>query len=160
MYVPGHRLCFHQTVRSVGICQIYSKTDTDNQFQSFCYKNTWYSILSVFSPADDHIIFLSSFPERFKFFRQCLAVWICLENVICTIFECILIAIKHSCTMTAVWFCYRNQQRACLCTLFQFFICRIFAPVINDNQTWLTVSVMLLYNSCLLYTSPSPRDTR
>lgn len=38
MYVPDHRLCFHQTVRSVGICQIYPKTDTDNQFQSFCYK--------------------------------------------------------------------------------------------------------------------------
>lgn len=38
MYVPGHRLCFHQTVRSVGICQIYPKTDTDNQFQSFVTK--------------------------------------------------------------------------------------------------------------------------
>ena len=88
-----------------------------NNFQRFCNKNPRGPILSSSAPTDYHIPVFTLLPKRLKFFRKSLPVRVSLENIICPMFQCIMISIENCRPMTSVRFCDRYQQRSGFCCM-------------------------------------------
>ena len=99
----------HQPKWSIGIRHFDTENDPQKKQQYLLHDLAAESVLPIGPGADDGIIFFAKLPERLEFEGVCLAIGIRLEDVICSMLDCITVAVNQGRTMTAVRFCKRYK---------------------------------------------------
>ena len=141
-----YQVCVHQAEGGVGIRDFYSEDQAEENADCVFYEFSGFSVASDFAVPDDGIVGVSFFPEGFKFVGVGLAVGVGLEDIVSLVFNGVAVTVENGGTVATVWFGQRDQERAGLCQFADQLICMIFASIVNDNQTGLSLFVVRLYD--------------
>lgn len=141
-----YQVCAHQAEGGVGIRDFYSEDQAEEKADCVFYEFSGFSVTADFAVSDDGIVGVSFFPEGFKFVGVGLAVGVGLEDIVSLVFNGVAVTVENCGTVAAVWLGQRDQERAGLCQFADQLICMIFASIVNDNQTGLSLFVVGLYD--------------
>lgn len=141
-----YQVCAHQAEGGVGIRDFYSEDQAEEKADCVFYEFSGFSVTADFAVSDDGIVGVSFFPEGFKFVGVGLAVGVGLEDIVSLVFNGVAVTVENCGTVAAVWLGQRDQERAGLCQFAGQLICMIFASIVNDNQTGLSLFVVGLYD--------------
>lgn len=141
-----YQVCAHQAEGGVGIRDFYSEDQAEEKADCVFYEFSGFSVTADFAVSDDGIVGVSFFPEGFKFVGVGLTVGVGLEDIVSLVFNGVAVTVENCGTVAAVWLGQRDQERAGLCQFAGQLICMIFASIVNDNQTGLSLFVVGLYD--------------
>ena len=146
MDVFVYQVCAHQAEGGIGIRDFYSEDQAKEKADCVFYEFSGFSVTADFAVSDDGIVGVSFFPEGFKFVGVGLTVGVGLEDIVSLVFNGVAVTVENCGTVAAVWLGQRDQERAGLCQFAGQLICMIFASIVNDNQTGLSLFVVGLYD--------------
>lgn len=141
-----YQVCAHQAEGGIGIRDFYSEDQAKEKADCVFYEFSGFSVTADFAVSDDGIVGVSFFPEGFKFVGVGLTVGVGLEDIVSLVFNGVAVTVENCGTVAAVWLGQRDQERAGLCQFAGQLICMIFASIVNDNQTGLSLFVVGLYD--------------